>query len=74
MGLYNLHSAFGDRYERQCSGLQWLVSKCALSSGVEAVGWVSVVIRYEELALVSSGGDKAVSDSVLLGRQSVGRG
>ena len=42
--------------------------KCALSPGVEAVGWVSVVIRYEELALVSSGGDKAVSDSVLLGR------
>ena len=68
MGLYNLHKAFGDRYERQCSGLQWLVSKCALSSGVEAVGWVSVVSRYEELELVGSGGNRAVSDWLLLGR------
>lgn len=42
--------------------------KCALCPGVEAFEWVSVVSRYEELALVGSGGDKAVSDWLLLGR------
>ena len=42
--------------------------KCALGPGVEAVGWVSVVFRYEESALVSSGGNRAVSDWLLLGR------